>query len=98
MPAAAILAPVSSAFPLHGQIRICDPSTVIQCDDRYNTLGTGNGSLSLTTEDLAGGGACQGLERVKKIEPYGEILILRKIQRLSDLQKSLFRQVALIWP
>jgi arabinan endo-1,5-alpha-L-arabinosidase len=43
--AAAILPLASSAFALDGQVTIHDPSTVIQCDGRYYTYGTGGGVL-----------------------------------------------------
>jgi len=36
---------VSAAFALDGQIGIHDPSTVIQCDGKYYTFGTGGGGL-----------------------------------------------------
>jgi arabinan endo-1,5-alpha-L-arabinosidase len=43
--AAAVLALVSAAFALDGQIGIHDPSTIIQCDGKYYTFGTGGGGL-----------------------------------------------------
>lgn len=43
--AAMILALVSVAFALEGQVGIHDPSTVVQCDGRYYTFGTGGGGL-----------------------------------------------------
>jgi arabinan endo-1,5-alpha-L-arabinosidase len=43
--AAAVLALVSAAFALDGQITIHDPSTIIQCDGTYYTFGTGGGGL-----------------------------------------------------
>lgn len=43
--AAIILALVSAAFALEGQIGIHDPSTIIQCDGKYYTFGTGGGGL-----------------------------------------------------
>ena len=36
---------VSTAFALDGQIGIHDPSTVVQCDGKYYTYGTGGSSL-----------------------------------------------------
>ncbi len=39
------LALVSAAFALEGQVGIHDPSTIIQCDGKYYTFGTGGGSL-----------------------------------------------------
>lgn len=44
-PAAVILTLLTSAFALDGQIGIHDPSTVIQCDGKYYTFGTGGGGL-----------------------------------------------------
>ncbi len=43
--AAAVLALVSAAFALDGQIGIHDPSTVMLCDGKYYTFGTGGSSL-----------------------------------------------------
>jgi arabinan endo-1,5-alpha-L-arabinosidase len=43
--AAIVLALVSAAFALEGQIGIHDPSTIIQCDGKYYTFGTGGGGL-----------------------------------------------------
>src|SRR5436190_7921260 len=43
--ALAIFLLVSPAFALDGQIGIHDPSTVIQCDGKYYTYGTGGSSL-----------------------------------------------------
>lgn len=43
--AAAILPLVSRAFALDGQLLIHDPSTVIQCDGKYYTFGTGGTTL-----------------------------------------------------
>ncbi len=43
--AAAAFALVSAAFALDGQIGIHDPSTIIQCNGKYYTFGTGGGSL-----------------------------------------------------
>ena len=40
-----VLALVSAAFALDGQIGIHDPSTIIQCDGKYYTFGTGGGGL-----------------------------------------------------
>jgi arabinan endo-1,5-alpha-L-arabinosidase len=42
---AAVLALVSAAFALDGQITIHDPSTIIQCDGAYYTFVTGGGGL-----------------------------------------------------
>jgi arabinan endo-1,5-alpha-L-arabinosidase len=42
---AAVLPLVSRAFALDGQVQIHDPSTVIQCDGKYYTFGTGGGGL-----------------------------------------------------
>jgi arabinan endo-1,5-alpha-L-arabinosidase len=42
---AIVLALVSSTFALEGQIGIHDPSTIIQCDGKYYTFGTGGGGL-----------------------------------------------------
>jgi arabinan endo-1,5-alpha-L-arabinosidase len=39
------LALVSAAFALDGQVGIHDPSTIIQCDGKYYTFGTGSGGL-----------------------------------------------------
>lgn len=39
------LALVSAAFALDGQVGIHDPSTIIQCDGKYYTFGTGGGEL-----------------------------------------------------
>ena len=46
--AAAILPLASPAFALDGQIQIHDPSTVIQCEGKYYTFGTGGGGLIST--------------------------------------------------
>jgi arabinan endo-1,5-alpha-L-arabinosidase len=43
--AAITIALVSATFALDGQIGIHDPSTIIQCDGKYYTFGTGGGSL-----------------------------------------------------
>jgi arabinan endo-1,5-alpha-L-arabinosidase len=43
--AVAVLALVSAAFALDGQITIHDPSTIIQCDGKFYTFGTGGGGL-----------------------------------------------------
>jgi arabinan endo-1,5-alpha-L-arabinosidase len=43
--AAAVLPLVSRVFALDGQVQIHDPSTVIQCDGKYYTFGTGGGGL-----------------------------------------------------
>jgi arabinan endo-1,5-alpha-L-arabinosidase len=43
--AVSALALVSAAFALDGQIGIHDPSTIIQCDGKYYTYGTGGGGL-----------------------------------------------------
>jgi arabinan endo-1,5-alpha-L-arabinosidase len=43
--AAVVLSLVSAAFALDGQIGIHDPSTIIQCDGKYYTFGTGGGGL-----------------------------------------------------
>jgi arabinan endo-1,5-alpha-L-arabinosidase len=43
--AAIVLALVSVTFALDGQIGIHDPSTIIQCDGKYYTFGTGGGGL-----------------------------------------------------
>ncbi|MBN1123615.1 MAG: family 43 glycosylhydrolase [Sedimentisphaerales bacterium] len=43
--AAVVLALVSAAFALDGQIGIHDPSTVMLCDGKYYTFGTGGSSL-----------------------------------------------------
>jgi arabinan endo-1,5-alpha-L-arabinosidase len=43
--AAAVLALVSAAFALDGRIGIHDPSTVMLCDGKYYTFGTGGTSL-----------------------------------------------------
>jgi arabinan endo-1,5-alpha-L-arabinosidase len=43
--AAAVLPLVLPAFALDGQIQIHDPSTVIQCDGKYYTFGTGGTTL-----------------------------------------------------
>lgn len=42
---AAVIPLISRAFALEGQIQIHDPSTVIQCDGKYYTFGTGGGGL-----------------------------------------------------
>ena len=34
-----------TAFALDGQIQIHDPSTIVQCDGKYYTYGTGGSSL-----------------------------------------------------
>lgn len=38
---AVILLPASTAFALDGQIQIHDPSTLVECDGKYYTFGTG---------------------------------------------------------
>ncbi len=43
--AAMVLALISAAFALEGQIGIHDPSTILQCDGKYYTFGTGGGGL-----------------------------------------------------
>jgi arabinan endo-1,5-alpha-L-arabinosidase len=43
--AAMVLALISAAFALEGQIGIHDPSTIMQCDGKYYTFGTGGGGL-----------------------------------------------------
>jgi len=43
--AAVVLALVSAALALDGQIGIHDPSTIIQCGGKYYTFGTGGGGL-----------------------------------------------------
>ena len=43
--AAVVLVLVSAAFALDGEIGIHDPSTIIQCDGKYYTFGTGGGGL-----------------------------------------------------
>jgi arabinan endo-1,5-alpha-L-arabinosidase len=43
--AAIIVGLVSATFALDGQIGIHDPSTIIQCDGKYYTFGTGGGGL-----------------------------------------------------
>jgi arabinan endo-1,5-alpha-L-arabinosidase len=43
--AAIVLTLGSAAFALDGQIGIHDPSTIIQCDGKYYTFGTGGGGL-----------------------------------------------------
>jgi arabinan endo-1,5-alpha-L-arabinosidase len=43
--AAIVLALGSAAFALDGQIGIHDPSTIIQCNGKYYTFGTGGGGL-----------------------------------------------------
>jgi arabinan endo-1,5-alpha-L-arabinosidase len=43
--AVAALTLVSATFALEGQIGIHDPSTIIQCDGKYYTFGTGGGGL-----------------------------------------------------
>jgi arabinan endo-1,5-alpha-L-arabinosidase len=43
--AAIVAALVSATFALDGQIGIHDPSTIIQCDGKYYTFGTGGGGL-----------------------------------------------------
>jgi arabinan endo-1,5-alpha-L-arabinosidase len=43
--AAAVLVLVSAAFALDGQIGIHDPSTIVLCDGKYYTFGTGGSSL-----------------------------------------------------
>jgi hypothetical protein len=43
--AAIVLALVSAAFALDGQIGIHDRSTIIPCDGKYYTFGTGGGGL-----------------------------------------------------
>lgn len=36
---------VSPVLGLDGQVKIHDPSTIVQCNSRYYTYGTGGGSL-----------------------------------------------------
>jgi len=43
--AAIVILLVSAAFGLDGQIGIHDPSTIIQCEGKYYTFGTGGGGL-----------------------------------------------------
>jgi len=43
--AAVVLVLVSAAFALDGQIGIHDPSTIVLCDGKYYTFGTGGSSL-----------------------------------------------------
>ena len=43
--AVALLAAVSRAFALDGQVQIHDPSTVVQCGGKYYTYGTGGSAL-----------------------------------------------------
>jgi len=43
--AAIVLALVSAGFALDGQIGIHDPSTIIRCEGKYYTFGTGGGGL-----------------------------------------------------
>ncbi len=45
LPAAAVLAAASLALALEGQIGIHDPSTIVQCNGRFYTYGTGGNSL-----------------------------------------------------
>jgi hypothetical protein len=54
--AAAVLALVSAAFALDGQITIHDPSTIVQCDGKYCTFGT-EGSNIVRGAVVNGGGA-----------------------------------------
>ena len=42
---AAILALASPAFALDGQVQIHDPSTIVRCDGKYYTFGTGGTAL-----------------------------------------------------
>jgi arabinan endo-1,5-alpha-L-arabinosidase len=42
---AVVVALASAAFALDGQINIHDPSTIIQCNSKFYTFGTGGGSL-----------------------------------------------------
>ncbi len=42
---AVIVSMVLPTFALDGQVRIHDPSTIIQCDGKYYTFGTGGGGL-----------------------------------------------------
>lgn len=42
---ATILALASVLLALDGQVGILDPSTVVRCDGRYYTYGTGGSSL-----------------------------------------------------
>jgi arabinan endo-1,5-alpha-L-arabinosidase len=44
--AAAILALVTRAFALDGQVQIHDPSTIVQCDGKFYTYGTGGTCLA----------------------------------------------------
>jgi len=44
-----LLVLVSAAFALDGQIGIHDPSTIIQCDGKYYTFGTGG--IALVSDD-----------------------------------------------
>jgi arabinan endo-1,5-alpha-L-arabinosidase len=44
-PTVAILLLVSRAFALDGQIQIHDPSTIVQCDGKFYTYGTGGSCL-----------------------------------------------------
>lgn len=43
--AAAVLPFVSRVFALDGQVQIHDPSTVIRCEGKYYTFGTGGEGL-----------------------------------------------------
>ena len=43
--AASILPLPWQAMALDGQVRIHDPSTIVQCDGKYYTYGTGGGCL-----------------------------------------------------
>ncbi len=43
--AAAILTLASTGLALDGQIQIHDPSTLVQCDGKYYTYGTGDTTL-----------------------------------------------------
>lgn len=47
--AAAILSPPWHASALDGQVQIHDPSTIVRCDDKYYTFGTGG--TTLVSED-----------------------------------------------
>ncbi|HJS06993.1 MAG TPA: hypothetical protein VJ809_05010, partial [Pirellulales bacterium] len=45
LPAVAVLLLSSTAFALDGQIQIHDPSTLVQCNGKYYTYGTGGSVL-----------------------------------------------------